>query len=413
MFKWRKDRANPPVQRTEDHDPSAKEQAPPSQQALWNTLAMRPAPPVAQNAHSPAELLTRAASEQGSPLDDTVRLPMEEKLGTDLGEVRVHEGPASAAAAQSIGASAYTIGSDIHLGAGALQSGSEERNRVLTHEAVHTVQQGGKSVPLEGALPVSRPSDSSEREARTLADSRTPTGGASPALAMRDAMRVTPTRPGVQRDIGPNWTEDWALGKMEIKFKKFEGAVAGEDGKITFTPTKKTPASKSIRFIQLARDFDVDAGAENVWTGGEAARNTIRTTADPANNVAGGFFVDQIHAVQKQRTAATDPAVLPYEDVTSPGTIGNTAGKVPATLEDTPQSPSQDKFSFVTSAKAEDTGTYLGTVLWGFETFRDAAGAIKVKNEYHRFRLFQGETTDKALQNFDVFYKNPGTPGAP
>jgi hypothetical protein len=410
MFKWRKtDRANAPVQRTEGHDASVKEQAPPSQQALWNTLAMRPAP----GADPKAELLTKAGSEPGQPLDETVRRPMEENLGADLGAVRVHEGPASAAAAKSIGARAYTIGSDIHLGAGAPPSGSDERNRVLTHEAVHTVQQGGKSVPLEGALPVSRPSDSSEREARTIVDSQTRIGGASPALAMRDAMRVTPTRPGVQRDIGPNWTEDWALGKMDIKFKKFEGATAGEDGKITFTPTKKTPPSTSIRFIQIARDFDLDAGTEFAWAGGEAARNTIRTTADPANNVAGGFFIDQIHASQTPRTAATDPDVLPYYDVTSPGTIGATAGNVPATLEDTPTTGGQRKFNFVTSAKAEDTGTYLGTVLWGFETFRDKAGAIKVKNEYHRFRLFQGETTDQALKNFDVFYKNPGTPGAP
>lgn len=410
MFKWRKHNpANSPVQKPAQEAAPPQEKASPSGQALWNTLAMRPATAVDPR----AELLAQAGSEPGQPLDETVRRPMEENLGADLGGVRMHEGPGSAAAAKSIGASAYTIGSDIHLAAGAPQSGSDERNRVLTHEAVHTVQQGGKSVPLEGALPVSRPSDSSEREARTIADFQTPTGGASPALAMRDAMRVTPTRPGVQRDIGPNWTEDWALGKMEIKFKKFEGARAGEDGKITFTPTKKTPPSTAIRFIQIARDFNVDTGAENVWAGGEVARNTIITAADPANNVAGGFFLDQIHAVQKQRTAAADPAVLPYYDVTSPGTIGNTAGSVPATLEDRPDSAGQRKFNFVTSAKAADTGTYLGTVLWGFETFVDAAGAVKVKNEYHIFRLFQGETTDQALKNFDVFYKNPGTPGAP
>ena len=125
MFKWRKtDRTNAPVRRTESSDASVKEEAPPSTQGLWNTLAMRPAPPPAQSSSPPAELLAQAGSEPGKPLDEKVRQPMEEKLGADLGGVRVHTGPASAAAAESIGARAYTIGSDIHLGAGALQSGS-------------------------------------------------------------------------------------------------------------------------------------------------------------------------------------------------------------------------------------------------------------------------------------------------
>src|SRR5260370_40383971 len=237
------------------------------------------------------------------------------------------------------------MGSDINVGPGAVQSGSGERNRVLTHEAIHTVQQGGKPVPLDGTLPVSRPDDSAEMEARAIGNSETQArdGGRSPALAMRDAMRVKPIRPGIQRDIGPNWTEKFALGKMEIHFQKFEGARGGEDGKITFTPNATTPASTSIRFIQIARDFNVDTGAENVWTGGEVARNTIMTTADPSHNIAGGFFLDQIHALQNKRTAATDPAVLPYYDVTSPGTIGKTAGNIPATLEDRHDSGGQTK----------------------------------------------------------------------
>src|SRR5260370_11519040 len=131
MFKSRKkDQANAPVQRTEDNKAQLKEKPPSSGQALWNTLAMRPAPPVTQSSLPPdprAELLTQAGSEPGSPLDENVRRPMEAKLGADLGTVRVHTGSASAAAAESSGARAYTIGSDIHLGPGALQSGSGER----------------------------------------------------------------------------------------------------------------------------------------------------------------------------------------------------------------------------------------------------------------------------------------------
>jgi len=422
MFKWRKtDRANPPVQRTEGHDASVKEQAPPSRQALWNTLAMRPAPA----ADPRAELLTQAGSEPGSPLDETVRRPMEEKLGADLGAVRVHAGSASAAAAESVGARAYTIGSDVHLGAGAIQAGPGERNRILSHEAVHTVQQGGRPAALSGTMPVSQPGDSFEVEARRIAASAGSSHAAtSTALQMRDALRVVHTAPSIQRDIKGD--KEWkGVGKFTVDFTKNDGKAVGkratEDGTITFMPDAAAPESDSIKYIQIVRVFDVSTGDEFDWTTekGEGNRMKMETTANAKKNIAPGFFIDQNAASLTPRTSKADLEVLPFYDVTGPPIAGNKIGKrrgatrEEAVLEDHPGSDKRLKFNYVSVAKGSDNGIVYGTVLWGFETFHDKAGVTKIKNEYKSFRIVQGETFDAALRLFNEFYKNPGTPGAP
>src|SRR5262249_40041961 len=143
------------------------------------------------------------------------------------------------------------------------------------------------------------------------------------------------------------------------------------------------------------------------------------TTRDTARNVAPGFYVDQQAASLARRTKKADPVVLPFYDATGPPIAGNKIGKRrgktidPAVLVDTPGTAATVKFNFVTSAKAADTGTWYGTVLWGFETFHDKAGVTKIKNEYHTFRLLRGETTDAALTAFDEFYRNPGATTAP
>jgi hypothetical protein len=104
---------------------------------------------------------------------------------------------------------------------------------------------------------------------------------------------------------------------------------------------------------------------------------------------------------------------------TPPLLAGNKAGKrkgkttAPAVLVDTPGSAGAVRFNFVTSAKAADTGTWYGTVLWGFETFLDKAGVTKIRNEYRSFRVWQGETTDEAIKQFGEFYQNPGASTAP
>jgi len=383
------------------------------------------APEGRQRQDAQAQLLQQADAEPGQPLPDGVRTPIEQALNVDLGAVRVHTGTPSETAADSLGARAYTIGSKIHLGPDARDATESERIRLLTHEAVHTVQQGGRPVALEGTIPVSHPADRAEAEAARIAKtiiSGGPEVAPSPALALRNSLRAGPVTPSVQRDIVGHKT--WPDGKFEINFKKKDAkaaaAFATETGAITFRPSATAPESDSIRFVQIVRTFDTATGDEVDFTGSpEANRNKMRTTRDRAKNIAPGFYVDQEAASLAKRTKKSDPAVLPFYDVTGPPLAGNKIGKRrgktidPAVLVDTPGTAAPVKFNFVTSAKAADTGTWYGTVLWGFETFLDKAGVTKIKNEYHTFRLWRGETTDAALTAFDEFYRNPGASTAP
>ena len=369
-----------------------------------------------------ATLLRQAAQSGGRELDPDVRQQVENELGADLSGVRVHEGRSSEAAAASIDAKAYTVGSDIYLGEEASRMSSDDREKLLTHEAVHTVQQGGRSIPLEGELKVSQPTDRSEAEASNAAQkTRANHRSDSPALALRGALRASPVAPGIQRDI--TGTKKLGYGEFKIDFKKKETTVKGgtsrERGTVTFTPDQFAPESDSIRFVQIVRNTDTTTGDLFDWTGsGQDDLNNMRTTRDNAKNIAPGFHIDQRPDLLKKRTKKTDPAVLPYYDamLANPkNKIGKRKGATidPAVLSDAPGASIPIKWNFVTSAKAADTGTWYGTVLWGFETYLDKTGFLKIKNEYHSFREFRGETTDEAMKIFDEFWQNPGTSKAP
>jgi hypothetical protein len=117
------------------------------------------------------ERLTRAARSAGERVDPLVQRRVEQATGADLSSVRVHTGGASAEAAASVEARAYTVGRDVHFAAGQYQPHTREGQRLLAHELVHTVQQGQASADVaQHKLEVSQPGDDAEREADALAD---------------------------------------------------------------------------------------------------------------------------------------------------------------------------------------------------------------------------------------------------
>jgi hypothetical protein len=394
--------------KTPFHHSAAKPASPRAQGGLASAL------PGAGN-HAIGQLLQAAAGDSGIPLERPVRDPLEQRLGVNLGSVRVHSGSNAAAAAESVDARAYTIGRDVYLGEEVSSLSQESRRTLLTHEAIHSVQQGGARVPLTDSMPVSNPNDAAEREARELAQG-------SPALALRNSMRATSVAPHVQRDIKGN--KKWPQGEFVVNFKKTEGKAAGdkarESGTVTFTPSATAPESDHIKFIQIARTFDTTTGKDFDYAGStEANRNKMETAGDVKKNIAPGFFIDHLAATQTPRTKKADPTVPAFYMDTPPVIAANKEGKrrgktiAPAALGDTPGTAIPMKFNLVSVAKAADNGCMYGTVLWGFETFLDKKGVTKIKNEYTSFRVFEGETFDAALQRFNEFYKNPGAAGAP
>lgn len=356
-----------------------------------------------------ADLLRAASSEPARPLDTRVRCPLERRLNYDLGHIRIHSGTASDTAADRLGARAYALGRDIHLGAEARALTVERRERLLAHEAVHTVQQGAASVSPHDGLSVSRPSDTAELEAARIADA--PTSGGRGVTA-----RVSPR---VQRDLtGLRKSLDGEFD-LGLKIESHPNAKSGMSGTIKFKAYDTAPDAAKIRLLQISRVEDLDTGKEHEWKGDEANRMQVMTKADPKNDVEPGFFVDVIHKNRSQRTAKTDAPVLPYYIDDYPPRLnpnnkdGSKRGKTitEASLWDWPGSKIKTRFSFETSAKAPDTGYVYAALRWGFTLSDPVKGTVD--SEHATARAMASPTFGAATSAFDDFYQNPGTAKAP
>lgn len=74
-------------------------------------------------------------------------------LGQDFSRVRIHTGKKADEVARSIGASAFTIGTDIFFARGRYHPKTSEGMKLLAHEVVHVVQQSGAS-GQHGGIPI-------------------------------------------------------------------------------------------------------------------------------------------------------------------------------------------------------------------------------------------------------------------
>lgn len=116
------------------------------------------------------QAIATASTSSGSPLPGAVMRKFEASLGTDLSGVRVHTGAESQSAASAVGAKAYTMGQDIHFGAGHYDPTGGAGEHLLAHEVAHTVQQRGGTPTRQNKLEVSAPHDAAEHEADHAAD---------------------------------------------------------------------------------------------------------------------------------------------------------------------------------------------------------------------------------------------------
>jgi len=77
----------------------------------------------------------------GTPLPDGTRRYFETRFSADFGGVRVNDDDAADRAARSIGALAFTRGSDIWFSAGTYDPVTDDGRRLLAHELAHIAQQ--------------------------------------------------------------------------------------------------------------------------------------------------------------------------------------------------------------------------------------------------------------------------------
>ncbi|HTL81437.1 MAG TPA: DUF4157 domain-containing protein [Bacteroidia bacterium] len=83
-----------------------------------------------------------ASKGHGQSLDDSTKAEMGSKMGATLDNVRVHTGSAAHAMSESVNAKAFTHGEDIYFKNGNYNPKSSEGKELLSHELVHTQQQG-------------------------------------------------------------------------------------------------------------------------------------------------------------------------------------------------------------------------------------------------------------------------------
>lgn len=88
----------------------------------------------------------------GMPLPREVQAKFETALGASFSDVRIHVG----AEASSIGAVAFTWGTDIHFAPGQYNPHTQQGQMLLGHELVHVVQQraGRVANPFGGGVAV-------------------------------------------------------------------------------------------------------------------------------------------------------------------------------------------------------------------------------------------------------------------
>ncbi|GAA4384204.1 DUF4157 domain-containing protein [Agromyces bauzanensis] len=111
-------------------------------------------------------------SSGGSALEPAVRTDMESRLGHDFGDVRVHTDASAHDSARSVGAHAYTVGTNVVFQRDAYDPGSLAGRTTLAHELTHVVQQRSGPVdgtPTGGGVSVSDPGDRFERAAADTA----------------------------------------------------------------------------------------------------------------------------------------------------------------------------------------------------------------------------------------------------
>jgi hypothetical protein len=109
----------------------------------------------------------------GQPLDAGTRADLESRMGADFSDVRVHNDAAAHESAKSVGAHAYTVGTNVVFQRDAYDPSSPQGRTTLAHELTHVIQQ--RNGPVEGTdapggIRVSDPGDRFEQEAAANAD---------------------------------------------------------------------------------------------------------------------------------------------------------------------------------------------------------------------------------------------------
>ena len=158
--------------------------------------------PAAEQAFVPP-IVADAIHSPGQPLDRDTREYMETRFGHDFGQVRIHADAGAAASSDAMGASAYTVGRHIVLGAGQYDPESASGKRLLAHELAHTIQQESSlaTTGAEGALESQAQNAGDKALQGSVPPSLAPV--LSPSNAKRSLEKPTLSRPTQPSSLAP------------------------------------------------------------------------------------------------------------------------------------------------------------------------------------------------------------------
>jgi hypothetical protein len=178
------------------------------------------------------EASVRSVTASGQSLSESTRAFFEPQFGHDFSDVRVHSDQSAAESAQSLNARAYTLGPNIVFGSGEFAPEMSDGRRLLTHELVHVVQQGG--APRRGS------------QAQGIDRSQKPSGNDVHRQSKQALPALSPVADTIQR---------------QDPFKEMEGEKPPEESKDPITKACGKPSGSSPwvevgpdRFVSIADD---------------------------------------------------------------------------------------------------------------------------------------------------------------
>ncbi|MFJ7071449.1 DUF4157 domain-containing protein [Streptomyces sp. NPDC098781] len=184
----------------------------------------------------------------GQPLDPGVRRELEERLGHDLGRVRLHTGRDAGQLTELLGADAVAVGQDIFFAEGAFKPDTDEGRRLLAHELLHTVQNPHGLGALRAGRElgaVSVPQQAIEREAE---------GAARGLVAGPEA--GTAEQPGIEEgQATPGWLRYATVDADRRRMEQLDPAtVVDRVANTLLRSLRGDPEDRSGRVrLQLAR----------------------------------------------------------------------------------------------------------------------------------------------------------------
>jgi Domain of unknown function (DUF4157) len=261
---------------------------------------------------------------QGIALPASLRLRLEPTIGSDLSAVRVHTNEEAEALSGQLGANAFTYGQDIYMPRGSFRPGTPVGDRLLAHEAAHTVQQA-RGVPAIQRQPADQPAGQPATQPAPIATSALlglPAGSQVViARSMQDAMfRLLLSQ---APDVAASLTA--ISGKQATVATTTEALLELRFNEPASIPAAGTAAARTIRNLTLRISRNADGTFDFAIAGEEGAGpvelfKLVNLTAQ----AQGGAFVLADGAVPQLRlTPAGGPTgTANIEAFTAPFLVG-------------------------------------------------------------------------------------------